>query len=174
MTKKVFERDIHLKDFFTLIVEWGGKHFADFEFLSCPQIESVTSYYYWSYFEQWSTFLNNHRQLKKLTMNYVNYKHFVDLTANSTSLEEVILYVGKRIDRSVQEIGRLLQSHPNLIKAHLVTEYYAANELQMQILRNSLANEWDFDNSTVYDYFAPSDNIVYECTFIRKNSVLLE
>lgn len=97
------------------------------------------------------------------------FNQLTALTANLTELNQIELYM--REFESVQEIRNFLQSHQTLVKAHFSMTYDIVNENEMQILRHSLENEWNFEEHKV-DHIFMADVVLYDFVFIRKNSAL--
>lgn len=108
-------------------------------------------------FNIWKTFINNHQHLKKLRASHLTLHQLVELTESLADLIEVELTVSNF--ESVQLIRVFLQSHSSLMKAQITT--YNFDDAGMQILRDSLQNEWDYkeygnnfdNNSDGYDFF---------------------
>lgn len=100
-------------------------------------------------------------------MNYCPFDKLVELTANLTSLTEIKMHLDEF--ESVPEIGRFLQSHQTLMKAHFST----AGDIEageIQNLCKSLKNEWSFEEFNKYaDCY-----IEYNIVLSRKNSTLLQ
>lgn len=141
---------------------------GDVEYLSCPQLESVTLNYAQNFSDKWNSFLNNHQHLKILNINYCPFDQLVALTANLTHLEEIKIHLNDEFE-SIQEIRNFLQSHQTLKKAHFSTAK-SVDGSEIQILCDSIENEWNFEEFTKYD----DCYIEYNLVLTKKNAALLQ
>lgn len=100
-------------------------------------------------------------------MNDCPFYELTEFTANLTHLEEFRTHV--TYFESVQTIGSFMKSHETLRKAHFSTSG-AHRRPQVQTLRNSLENEWEYEE---FKKFAEL-YVEYNFLFTKKNSTVLQ
>lgn len=131
------------------------------ESLLCPRLESAKMFYS-GFLYKWTTFANNHQHLKKLHLKYFDFNQVTSITANLMELTEVKLTMPRL--NSVEGIRNILQSYPNLVKAHFLTDFEGINDADLRDVRDSVDDEWDFEE------IKPNSNFI----FTRIDSDILE